>query len=44
MILWQHSAKEAQEKGLTPEDLSFAIDLLQTFRQRDEAAKKGRDK
>lgn len=37
-------AKEAQEKGLTPEDLSFAIDLLQTFRQRDEDAKKGRDK
>ena len=35
-------AKEAQERGLTPEDLSFAIDLLQTFRQRDEDAKKER--
>lgn len=35
-------AKEAQERGLTPEDIKFAMDLLQTFRQRDEDAKKER--
>lgn len=37
-------AKEAQEKGLSPEDIKFAIDLLQTFRQRDEDAKKERER
>jgi XRE family transcriptional regulator of biofilm formation len=37
-------AREAKEKGLTPEDLDMALKFLMDVRKRDEAAKKEQNK
>jgi XRE family transcriptional regulator, master regulator for biofilm formation len=43
-IGYLHVAKEAQENGLSPDDVKFAIDWLIQAKKRSDKAKKERDK